>query len=747
MFKRLFYAALALLAAIVLSASAATGTPSSSATPTLFSVHGAPQVLAGGAQKLYPVTIDENQAFSAIFKGGMWLPNPAGGREYARYARHLIHDNGDWTFIGKVPTAHGDQSVVITFGKDAVFGMIPQMNGYPLRVVTRHGQTLLMQTSGDMLGRSPTALALRATQDFKIPPRRARSAAAASAISATTQSSAQQQTTAAPTVDVMVAYTAGFVSEYGTVSAALTRINNLVDVTNQAYVDSHVNEQIRLVHTVQVGYPDNNSNSTALDDITGSDGTNPVPIPSSLQAIAGLRTQYGADLVSLVRSFDNATDGGCGLGWLIGGGLQAIVPSQDYVFGYSVVSDGSDAGYYCLDSTFAHELGHNMGSAHDRAHADKDKNGNPTPGAYSYSFGFDSASSSGFSTIMAYGGASQTPLDLFSNPNISICQGQPCGVADNSSSSADNVHSLNNTASLIAQFEATKVVSTSIVHNDVNGDGKSDLFWYNQSNLMTYWLMNGPDRLSYQVFTVPSGYQPIGSGDFDGNGHADILWKTSSGDLEMWLDDGQAFTPRYVRSYPNGWVLAGVGDENGDGNADLFWYNPTTGQVTCWLMNGATLLHYLSFSTSPGLQPLAIGDFDGNGSADILWKTSSGAIYMWLFNGTSFNYYNIGAYPSGWVLAGVGDEDGDGKTDLFWYNPTTGRITYWLMNGQTTRLFRAFLTSPGLKSLGTGDYDADGHSDLLWMTSSGAMYMWLFDGTSYKYYGIGAYPAGWIPIP
>ncbi|MEO6967161.1 MAG: reprolysin-like metallopeptidase [Rhodanobacteraceae bacterium] len=746
MSKRLLTAAMLLLTAIVLSASAATSTTSSSATPTLFSVGGAPQSLAGGAQKLYPVAIDENQAFNAIFKGGMWLPNPDGGREYAKYDHHLIHDNGDWTWVGKVPTTHGDQSVVITFGKDAVFGLIPQASGYPLRVTTAHGRTLLLQTSGEMLGRSPTALSLRANQDFMIPPRRARGAALSSGVAVTAQSSAQQQT-ASPTIDVMVAYTAGFVSEYGNVSAALTRIDNLIDVTNQVYVDSQVNQQIRLVHTVQVNYPDNTSNTSALDDITGSDGTNPVPIPASLQAIAGLRTQYGADLVSVVRRFDNAADGGCGIGWLIGAGLQQIVPSQDNAFGYSEVSDGSDAGFYCLDSTFAHELGHNMGNAHDRAHADKDKNGNPTAGAYSYSFGYLGNGVDGFSTIMAYGSASDTPLDLFSNPNISICQNSPCGVADNSPSSADNVHSMNNTAALIAQFEPTKVVSTYIVHNDVNGDGKSDLFWYNQSNLMTYWLMNGPSRLSYQAFTVPSGYRPIGSGDFDGNGHADILWKAASGGLEMWLDDGQAFTPQYVRPYPNGWVLIGVGDENGDGKADLFWYNPSTGQVTCWLMNGATLLQYLSFSTSPGLQPLAVGDFDGNGSADILWKTPSGAMYIWLFNGTSFTYYNIGTYPSGWVLAGVGDEDGDGKTDLFWYNPTSGQITYWLMNGETRILFRAFVTSPGLQSLGTGDYNGDGHSDLLWKTSSGAMYMWLFNGTSYTYYGIGAYPAGWIPIP
>lgn len=746
MSKRLLTAAMLLLAAIVLSASAATGTTSSSATPTLFSVGSALQPLAGGAQKLYPVTIDENQAFNAIFKGGMWLPNPQGGREYAKYDHHLIHDNDDWTWIGKVPTTHGDQSVVITFGKDAVFGLIPQASGYPLRVTTAHGRTLLLQTSGEMLGRSPTALSLRANQDFKIPPRHARSAATASVTSATTQSSVQQQT-ASPSVDVMVAYTAGFVSEYGSVSAALTRINNLVDITNQAYVDSQVHEQIRLVHTVQVSYPDNNSNNTALDDITGSDGTNPVPIPSSLRAIASLRTQYGADLVSLVRSFDNAADGGCGLGWLIGGGLQPIVPSQDYVFGYSVASDGSDAGYYCLDSTFAHEVGHNMGSAHDRAHADKDGNGNPTPGAYAYSFGYLGNGINGFSTIMAYGSASDTPLDLFSNPNISICQNTSCGVADNSSNSADNAHSMNNTAALIAQFEPTKVVSTQMVHNDVNADGKSDLFWYNAaSHQMTYWLMNGPTRMSYQEFGVPAGYQPLATGDFDGNGYADILWKSSSGNLYMWLGNGSSFTSEYVGTYPAGWMLAGTGDVNSEGKTDLFWYNPNSGQFTYWLMNGATLMSYRLFNTNPGLTPLATGDFDGNGSADVLWETSSGAMYMWLFNGSTFSYYPIGQYPQGWQLVGAEDVNADGMTDLLWYNPASGQMTYWLMNGATRITWQGFFTNPGLTRVSTGMFDGS-HAGVVWATTSNAMYMWLFNNGTLTYYSLGAYPVGWNSIP
>src|SRR5690348_575387 len=505
-------------------AASSSGTGPSASTPTLVTTQGSARTLAHGAQKATPVSVSEGQAMQAIFKGGMWLPNATGGREYVKYDHHLVHDNGDWTWVGKVQTAHGLQSAVITFGKNAVFGRIPQASGDALRLVTADGQKLLVQTDGSKMAASAVNRQLYAHQDFKVPSHKAAASSARTASAATTtrtataasaQTTASATTSGGPTIDVMVAYTSGFASAQGSTSAALTRINNLVDVANQAYADSGVNQRIRLVHTMQVSYTDTNDDTKALDDVTGNDGNgNSVPIPSALQGVASVRAQYGADLVVLLRKFNNAGNNGCGVGWLIGGGEQGIIPSEDNAFGYSVVQDGSDAGYYCLDSTFAHELGHNMGSAHDRANSTQ-------PGAYAYSYGYRGNGVDGFATIMSYGGATQTPLNLFSNPNLSTCQNSPCGVADSSTSSADNVHSLNNTAGLIAQFEPTKVVVTGgRARDDIDGDGRSDLLFQQDPNnqSLSWWLMNGTQPLSThsQAVTV-SGYQVVATGDFNGD--------------------------------------------------------------------------------------------------------------------------------------------------------------------------------------------------------------------------------------
>ena len=735
------------LSAVVLSflmAASAVRAQSREEIPTLYAIgKTALQSYGRGAQKAWPISVDEDGAFAAIFRGGMWLPSPDGSRQFIRYDHHVVHQQGDWTFFGKVQTARGEQSAIITFGKSVVFGYIPQKHGQALRITSNGHQTLLVQTAVTM-ERSPFAENLEATPDFGMPPH---AGPPASGRSGSAAQLVEEQADTSATVDLMVAYTPGFVSEYGSQSAALARIDYVVDVANQAYADSGVSGRVNLVHTVEVNYPDNTYDPDAVSDLTGISITTgqPVPVPASLSQIHSLREQYHADLVSMIRKYDDATNGYCGFAWIIGADQSPIVPSSDYAYGYSVVGDGSDNGYYCYDQGLAHELGHNMGSVHDHAHPSLDNHGNPITGAYPYSYGYAGGSSPGFFTIMAYGSGTQTPAGVFSSPNISSCQGQPCGVANQE----DNARSLNQTMPLIAQFESTPMppfLASTHVHNDVTGSGNSDLLWYNpQASEVTYWVMNGPTITSWQGFTVPSGYQPIATGDFDGNGGADILWKTASS-LYVWLSDGSSFSSQYVGAYPAGWTLAGAGDVNGDGDTDLFWYNSSTGQLTYWLMDGATVQQWRAFATSKALLPLATGDFDGSGRTDIVWKTADGSMYMWLFNSSgSFNYYNMGAYPTGWTLAGTGDVNGDGKTDLFWYNPAAGQVTYWLMNGAKLTSWKAFATSPGLQPLASGKFDAT-HAGLTW-NQSGAMYMWLLSGSSFQYYSLGTYPSGWEAIP
>lgn len=102
---------------------------------------------------------------------------------------------------------------------------------------------------------------------------------------------------------------------------------------------------------------------------------------------------------------------------------------------------------------FAHEIGHNMGLAHDRL--DLDANGNPKTGVESYARGHGIVGD--FATIMAYPSRFSTNVrvDFFSNPNIQLCGfsgSSPCGVPQGQTDEADAVSVLNDRASNYESF-------------------------------------------------------------------------------------------------------------------------------------------------------------------------------------------------------------------------------------------------------------------------------------------------------
>ncbi|MGC9457623.1 MAG: trypsin-like serine protease [Halothiobacillaceae bacterium] len=241
------------------------------------------------------------------------------------------------------------------------------------------------------------------------------------------------------TVDVLIAYNAGLVDRLGS-SGVDARLDQLVAITNQAYVDSQVNLRIRNVHRLQVDYPTTGSNTTLLNTLTDNN--------SPFTQFESLRDQYGADLVAYLRPFDRSTHGSCGVAW-IGGYNQSGFGSFSARNGYAIVSDGTDIGgssSYCSDVTFAHELGHNMGLTHDWFVGNQD--GNTGKGAYTYGNGHGIEGT--FGTIMSY----IRPTDsVFSNPNLNNCTGgNVCGVPAGQTYEADAVRALNNARTGIASY-------------------------------------------------------------------------------------------------------------------------------------------------------------------------------------------------------------------------------------------------------------------------------------------------------
>ena len=669
-----------------------------------------------GAYTWFPAAISEAHAFKGIATGEMTVPSPDGSQVKLRYERHVEEIDGNWTWIGRVVGGDPMQEAIITFGEKAVFGSIPQANGKPaLSLQTRNGAVFAVQTDP-----SKVVSATKGHVDIMVPEASALRSSMGAAVSQAAQVSQAAvavaqgaPATGANTIDVAIGYTPEFAAANNGASGAATRLVYLIQVGNQAFVNSNVNGYLRIVNAVQVSYTNTNTNQAALQELTGSTGQAPVTVPASLAPLRTARDQYGADIAVLVRKFSTPENEGCGIAWLNGANRTAIT-AADASWGYAVISDGYDEGtdgktYYCADETLVHEAAHLMGSAHDRANS-LDGN-NLQYGRFDYSFGLKTAAASGnFYTVMAYGDTGQISHRIFSTPLKSTCgsgANLACGVAN----SEDNARSLNQTIPVVATFRAT-VVPFGNTKDDFDGDGRSDIYWRNSStggNII--WKSASSSTVQY-VYSLQLAWTVVGLGDFDGDGRTDILWRNYSNGANAIWKNGDATSQKAISSVATYWKVAAVGDFNGDGADDILWRNGSAN--TIW-RGGVASAQQAVASLDAAWTLAGVGDFNGDGISDILWRNSAtGGDVIWR-SASSASVQNVATVATYWKVAGIGDFDGDGRSDILWRNGATNAI--WKSGSHLTQQSVSSVPAYWVAAA-VADYDGDGKDDILWRNGS-----------------------------
>lgn len=302
----------------------------------------------------------------------------------------------DYTWRGRIVQGKFVGDVILTVRKGFVSGLIYAPNAV-YEIVPRGAKQILVELNQSLFPECGGEINGNETQ--KTPSRE----------------NALATTDSGDRIDVMVVYTTATKNFLGGDAQAQALAQQAVDAANTAYLNSKIRQRVRMVHTQEYLYVESGNSSADLNNLRNN------------VDIQNLRNTHKADLVAMIGE----VTGVCGIGYLMG-----TAPGGNQNNAFTVTTRSCAVG----NLSFAHELGHNMGSAHNP------ENGSGATYTYGYGHNVDGV----FRTVMAYvdpcpNGCARRAY--FSNPEV-IFSGFPTGI-DNT---RDNARSINNTADSIANY-------------------------------------------------------------------------------------------------------------------------------------------------------------------------------------------------------------------------------------------------------------------------------------------------------
>ncbi|MFN6964062.1 MAG: M12 family metallo-peptidase [Pyrinomonadaceae bacterium] len=394
-----FLSALFLSVAMTLSASSAAAQSAGSVPESLFVLKTAAAPNLESRSSIASVQEAEIEFSGANIAGesGRLIAVPLFDGSIHLASRNYVETRAmdDYTWTGRLTTDKFGGDVSLTFRKGHVSGLI-QAGDAVYEIVPRGGRHFLVEVDQRLYPECGGGLA-----------------AAKQGLPAASGAAAAAGVDSGDRIDVLVVYTTATKNFVGGDAQAQALAQQAVDAANLAYANSRMRQRIRMVHAAEHMYVESGNASTDLSNLRAN---------ATIQA---LRNTHKADLVAMIGE----VTGVCGIGYIAG----TAGASES---GYTVTARSCAVG----NLSFAHELGHNMGSHH-----------NPENGGTAiYPYGYGHYVNGVFRTVMSYSdpcpsGCTRRPY--FSNPAVTFS-----GYATGIHNERDNARSMDNTADVMANY-------------------------------------------------------------------------------------------------------------------------------------------------------------------------------------------------------------------------------------------------------------------------------------------------------
>lgn len=266
---------------------------------------------------------------------------------------------------------------------------------------------------------------------------------------------------------------------------------------------------------------------------------------------------------------------------------------------------------------------------------------------------------------------------------------------------------------------------------DFDGDGRTDVSVFRQTEGNWYWLSSANNQFS--AFNFGKNGDVIASEDYDGDGKADAA-VFREGNWYISNSSNGSFRAEHFGSVDDKPV---VGDYDGDGKADLAVFRPA---AQSWYIRNSSNSEFRAVRFGLPTDLPTQSDFDGDGKTDIaVFRPSNGTWYGLRSNDNEFFAAQFGTNGDRPAAA---DYDGDGKADYAVFRPSNG--TWYLL--QTSGGFRGEQFGVAEDIPVQGDYDGDGRTDFaVFRPSQGNWYIHLIANGDFSAFNFGLKTD--VPIP